>query len=135
MEGLGGTFTLTKPGNADVYLLWSMKRTKLVTVWVAHICQVHGTEFAFTQAWWFFNRSTPIGNGCVMELLYLLWRSALESDRAAIGERCGLTVDRFTDTERSTIVPVEQARLLRVVLISQRFSHPKYAEQGVIEAL
>ena len=76
-----------------------------------------------------------MGNGCVMELLHLFWRNALEPDRAAIGERCGLTVDWFTDTERPTIVPVEQARLPSIVLISKRFSRPKYAEQGVIEAL
>ena len=116
---LGGTFTLAgRDGNSDVYLLWSMKCTKLVAVRVAYICQVHGTEFAFTQAWRFFNRSTPMRNGCVMELLHLLWRNALEPDCAAIGERCGLTVDRFTDAERSTIVAVEQSRLPRVVLIS-----------------
>jgi hypothetical protein len=70
-----------------------------------------------------------------MELLHLLWRTAFEPHRSAVSERCGLTVDRFTDAERPTIVPVEQARLPRVVLISQRFTRPKYAEQGVIESL
>jgi hypothetical protein len=135
MEGLDGAFTLGRPCNADAYLLWPMKCTKLVAVWVSHICQVQGTEFAFTQAWRFFNRSTSMSNGCVMELLHLLWRSALESDRASIGEGCGLTVDWFADAKRPAIVPIEQARLPRVVLISQRFSCPEYAEQGVIEAL
>lgn len=46
-EGLGGTLA-GRDEKADMYLLGSMKRTKLVAVWVAHICQVHGTEFAFT---------------------------------------------------------------------------------------
>jgi hypothetical protein len=124
-----------RDGNADVYLLWAMNRTKLVAVWVAHICQVHRTEFAFTQAWWLFDRGAPMGNSCVMELLNLFWRNAPEPDRAAIGERCGPTVDRFTHAERATLVPVEKARLPRDVLISQRFSSAKYAEHGVIEAL
>jgi hypothetical protein len=76
-----------------------------------------------------------MGNGCVMELLNLFWRNALEPDSAAIGERCGPTVNRFTDAERATIVPVEKARLPGAVLISQWFPGAKYAEQGVIEAL
>ena len=112
-----------------------MEGTKLVAVRVAYISQVHGAEFAFTEAWRFFNRSTPVRNGRVMELLHLLWRNALEADCAAISERCGLTVNRFTDAERPAIVPIKQARLPGVVLIPQRFSGAQYAEQGVIEAL
>ena len=33
---------------AHVNLLWPMKRTDLVSVRVAHICQMHGTKPAFT---------------------------------------------------------------------------------------
>ena len=50
MEGLDGTFTLSKPRNPDVHLLWPMKCTKLVAVWVAHVCQMQRAEFAFAQA-------------------------------------------------------------------------------------
>jgi hypothetical protein len=40
---------------ASLMLICAMKRTEFVAIWVAHICQVHGTPLALTQAWWFFN--------------------------------------------------------------------------------
>lgn len=49
-----------------------MKCAELVAIRIAHICQMDGAVFALTQAWRFFDRSTPIRNGYVMELLHLL---------------------------------------------------------------
>lgn len=74
-------------------------------------------------------------NRSVMELLHLRWRAALEPNGSAIGEGCRFTVDWLTDTERSAIVPVEQANLSRSVWISKRLSDSEDGEHCVIEAL
>ena len=59
-------------GYPDRHLPWPMQGAKLVAVRVAHISQVHGTEFAFTQARGFFNRSASMRKGSVMKFPHLL---------------------------------------------------------------
>ena len=89
-------------------LLRPVQRTELVAVRVAHIGQVHGTLLALAETGWILDRRASVGNRRVVELPHLLRRTALEADGPAVRGSGRLAVDRFADTEGSTVVPVEQ---------------------------
>ena len=69
----------------------------------------------------------------VMELLHLLGRFAREADRAAVGEGCWLTVDRFTDTEGVAVMPVKESALPRTCVVAKRCPGAEHAQHGIIK--
>lgn len=72
-------------------------------------------------------------NGGIVKLANLLRRFALESDGAAIGGAGLLSVDWLGDAKGASFVPVEEPRVARTRLVSQRLASAKYAEYGVIK--
>jgi len=96
---------------------------------------VHRTHLALAKAGCFFDRSSTVRNGNIMELPHLLWRTALEPNGPTVGEGCRFTVYGFTDAERSTIVPIEEPSVTGACHILHRLTCPKYAKHSVIEVL
>jgi hypothetical protein len=69
-----------------------------------------------------------------MKLPHLLSRTALETNRSPICGACRLAINGFANTERLTVVPVEQSGLARIVYVFSGFAYPEDSEHCVIEA-
>ena len=133
---LGGTWgRCSRCGSGNVQLPRPVQGTELVTVWVAHICQVYGAKLARTKTRRIFNRRSTVRACRVMKEAHLLFSTALETDGATIRGRSGFSVDRLADTEGSAVVLVEQAGLPCFVLVSHRLSGSERAQHCIVEAL
>src|SRR5919206_4808443 len=89
MEGSDSTLDVARrPSTAAVNLLWPVKCTELVAVRVAHVGQIHRAKISLAQARRLFDRGASMSNRSVVELLHLRWRTALEPDGPAVGDRC-----------------------------------------------
>jgi hypothetical protein len=98
-----------------------VKRAELVAVGIAHVSEVHWAKAALAQTGRIFATRSAIGDSDVVELFHLLWRVALKADGAAIGSAGGLAIDRFRDSERSTVVAIENPRVSGWRNIGDRF--------------
>ncbi len=106
-------------------LLGTVDCTQLISVRVANVGQVHCSHRAVTQARRVFNGFATMRDRRVVKFLHLLRRAASEANGAAVRTGRVFPVDRLTDAESTSCMPVEETDVTRSCLVTQRFACPE----------